>query len=171
MTNTLSSAALTALGLALVAGTSAADAQTVITRDISGQPVATVITQQPVQTVTTETTRTVRPNGRVRERRVVTTTRRTVVNQAAVPAQPLYDVVTPAPAPIVAPAPVVTARPYGPPLYDTVAAPTMDDTLVNAAVAPIAPAPAVPAYRYVYQPDRILVIDPVTNIAVQSIPR
>jgi hypothetical protein len=162
MTNTLSTAALTALGLALVAGSSAANAQTVITRDISGQPVETVITQQPMQTVTTETTRTVRPNGRVREHRVVTTTRRTVVNQAAVPAQPLYDVVAPAPAP------VVTTRTYGPPLYDTVAAPTLDDTVVNAAVAP---APAVPAYRYVYEPDRILVIDPVTNIAVQSIPR
>ena len=56
-------------------------------------------------------------------------------------------------------------------------------------VAPVAPAvqPAVPAapvlgattggpvamptYRYVYQPDRILVIDPYTNIAVQAIPR
>ena len=169
MTNTLSSAALAALCLSLVAGSTAANAQTVITRDISGQPVETVITQ-PVQTVTTETTRTVRPNGRVRERRVVTTTRRTVVNQAAVPAQPLYDVVTP-PAPFVAPAPVVTTRTYGRPLYDMVAAPTVDDTMINAAVAPIAPASAVPAYRYVYEPDRILVIDPVTNIAVQSIPR
>jgi len=26
-------------------------------------------------------------------------------------------------------------------------------------------------YRYVYEPDRILVIDPTTNIAVQAIPR
>jgi len=26
-------------------------------------------------------------------------------------------------------------------------------------------------YRYVYEPDRILVIDPATNIAVQAIPR
>jgi hypothetical protein len=30
---------------------------------------------------------------------------------------------------------------------------------------------AMPTYRYVYQPDRILVIDPYTNIAVQAIPR
>jgi hypothetical protein len=30
---------------------------------------------------------------------------------------------------------------------------------------------AAPAYRYVYEPDRILVIDPTTGIAVQSIPR
>ena len=165
MTNTISSAALAALGLALVAGPSAAQAQTVIMRDISGQPVETVITQQPVQTVqTTETVRTVRPNGRSSERRVVTT-RRTVVRQDVAP-QPLYDVGAP-------PAPVVAARPYERPLYDTVMgpAPTLDETAVNAAVAPGAPAPAMPAYRYVYESDRILVIDPVTNIAVQSIPR
>jgi hypothetical protein len=29
----------------------------------------------------------------------------------------------------------------------------------------------MPAYRYVYEPDRILVIDPVTGIAVQALPR
>jgi hypothetical protein len=29
----------------------------------------------------------------------------------------------------------------------------------------------VPAYRYVYQPDRILVIEPATGIAVQALPR
>jgi hypothetical protein len=29
----------------------------------------------------------------------------------------------------------------------------------------------MPAYRYVYEADRILVIDPYTNIAVQAIPR
>lgn len=173
MTNSISYPALAAaLGVALVAGSSAADAQTVIARDAAGQPVATtVITQQPVQTVqTTETVRTVRPKGRVSERRVVTT-RRTVVSQdvmpAPMPAQPLYDVVTPA-------APVVTSaypRAYPRPLYDTVVAPTVDDSVVDAAVAPAAPVAAVPAYRYVYEPDRILVIDPVTNIAVQSIPR
>ncbi len=49
------------------------------------------------------------------------------------------------------------------------------------AAAPVAAPPLVgtaPAvasepytYRYVYQPDRILVVDPVTGIAVQSIPR
>jgi len=33
----------------------------------------------------------------------------------------------------------------------------------------VAPAPVI--YRYVYEPDRILVIDPTTNIAVQAIPR
>jgi hypothetical protein len=164
MTNAIPAAAVAALGLTLGVA-SAAQAQTVITRDISGQPVETVITQQPVQTVqTTTTTRTVRPNGRTTERRVVTT-RRTVVNEAVAPARPVYDVVTPAP--------VVAAETYPRPLYDTVVAPapTVDETVVNAEVAPIAPAPAVSAYRYIYQPDRILVMDPVANVVVQVIPR
>jgi len=167
MRNTISyAAALTALGLA-IAGPTAAKAQTVI----SGQPVETVITQQPVQTVqtTTETVRTVRPGARPTVRkRVVTTTRQTVVSQRTVAPQPLYDVVPPAP---------LVARTYAPPLYDTVAPPlydtvapipTVDDTYVNA----LAPAgAAIPVYRYVYEPDRILVIDPTTNIAIQAIPR
>jgi hypothetical protein len=149
---------LTALGLAVAAGPTAANAQTVI----SDQPVETVITQQPVQTVqTTETVRTVRPGARPIERkRVVTTTRQTVVSQRAVAPQPLYDVVPPAP---------VVTRSYAPPLYDTVApAQTVDDTYVNA----LPPAGAAyPVYRYVYEPGRILVIDPATNIAIQAIPR
>jgi hypothetical protein len=93
-------------------------------------------------------------------RRVVTTTRQTVVSQRTVAPQPLYDVVPPAP---------LVARTYAPPLYDTVAPiPTVDDTYVNA----LAPAgAAIPVYRYVYEPDRILVIDPTTNIAIQAIPR
>jgi len=169
--------ALTALGLALAAGPTVASAQTVI----SGQPIETVITQ-PVQTIqTTETVRTVRPATRLERKRVVTTTRRTVVSQRTMAAQPLYDVVPPAPAPLVtrtytpplydvaAPAPVVTRTYTPPPLYDVVApAPVVDDTVV----APLAPAVApIPVYRYVYEPDRILVVDPVTNIAIQSIPR
>jgi hypothetical protein len=167
MRNTISyAAALTALGLA-VAGPTAAKAQTVI----SGQPVETVITQQPVQTVqtTTETVRTVRPGARPTVRkRVVTTTRQTVVSQRTVAPQPLYDVVPPAPL-----ATRTYAAPlYGtvaPPLYDTVApVPTVDDTYINA--LPPAGA-AIPVYRYVYEPDRILVIDPTTNIAIQAIPR
>src|SRR5580693_9639449 len=108
MRNALS--ALTALGLAVAVGPTAARAQTVI----SDQPVETIITQQPVQTVqTTETTRTVRPGARpIVRKRVVTTTRQTVVSQRAVAAQPLYDVVPPAP---------LAARTYAPPLYDTIA--------------------------------------------------
>jgi hypothetical protein len=145
--------ALAALGLAVAAGPT--NAQTVI----SDHPVETVITQ-PVQTVqTTETVRTVRHGARAVERkRVVTTTR--VVSQRIVAPQPLYDVVLPAPAP---------ARTYTPPLYDVVApAPVVEDTVF----APVPPAVApIPLYRYVYEPDRILVVDPVTNIAIQSIPR
>jgi hypothetical protein len=159
--------ALTALGVAVAVGPTVANAQTVI----SGQPVETVITQQPVQTVqtTTETVRTVRPGARPTVRkRVVTITRQTVVSQRAVAPQPLYDVVPPAP---------LATRTYAPPLYDTVApplydtvapVPTVDDTYVN--VLPAAGA-AIPLYRYVYEPDRILVIDPATNIAIQAIPR
>jgi hypothetical protein len=157
MRNTIS--ALTALGLAVAAGPTAANAQTVI----SGQPVEAVITQQPVQTVqTTETVRTVRLGARPTVRkRVVTTTRETVVSQHAVAPQPLYDVAPP-------PAPLET-RIYAPPLYDTVApVPTVDDTYVNALPAA---GVAIPVYRYVYEPDRILVIDPATNIAIQAIPR
>lgn len=157
MRNTIScAAALTALGLA-IAGPTAAKAQTVI----PDQPVETVITQQPVQTIqTTETVRTVRPGARpIVRKRVVTTTRQTVVSQRAVAAQPLYDVVQPAP---------LATRAYAPPLYDTVApVPTVDDTYVNA----LPPGAAIPVYRYVYEPDRILVVDPVTNIAIQAIPR
>jgi len=164
MRNTIS--ALTALGLAIAAGPTVANAQTVI----SDQPVETVITQQPVQTVqTTETVRTVRPGARPTVRkRVVTTTRQTVVSQRAIAPQPLYDVMPPAP---------VVTRTYAPPLYDTAAPPlydtvapaqTVDDTYINA--LPPASA-AVPVYRYVYEPDRILVVDPVTNIAIQAIPR
>src|ERR1700683_299661 len=161
MRNTIS--ALTALGLAVAAGSTAANAQTVI----SDQPVETVITQQPVQTVeTTETVRTVRPGARPIVRKRVVTTTRTVVSQHAVASQPLYDVVPPAP---------LATRTYAPPLYDTVApplydtaapAPTVHETYVNA--LPPAGA-AVPVYRYIYEPDRILVVDPTTNIAIQAI--
>ena len=156
MRNTIS--ALTALGVAVAVGPTVANAQTVI----SGQPVETVITQQPVQTIqTTETIRTIRPGARPTvRRRVVTTTRQTVVSQRAVAPQPLYDVAPPAP---------LATRTYTPPLYDTVApVPTVDDTYVNALPQTGA---AIPVYRYVYEPDRILVIDPATNIAIQAIPR
>jgi hypothetical protein len=68
--------------------------------------------------------------------------------------EPLYDA-APAPVP---PAPVYDYSNYGysTPVYDVVA-------------APVATQPVI--YRYVYEPDRILVIDPVTGIAVQAIPR
>ncbi len=163
-----------ALGLALAAGGTAAHAQTIITPAVVDQPVvtlpaATVVQPETVQTTTT--VRTVRPAPRWSRRQVVTTrtiTRRlvptTTVIARTVPAtpQPLYDEVAPAPD---------AAMPQ--PLYDEVAAPM--------AAAPVAAPPLVGTapvvasepytYRYVYQPDRILVVDPVTGIAMQSIPR
>jgi hypothetical protein len=154
----------TALGLAAAAFAPAAHAETIVTRQIVSQPVETV------RTVTT--TRTIRRAPRSR----VVVTRRTTISE-----RPVYDVAVPAPAPVydvAPPAPVVTTYPR--PIYD-VAAPVEDDTvvgpappLVDQALVSGAPVPVgtiVPAYRYVYQPDRILVIDPVSGIAVQSLPR
>lgn len=163
-----------ALGLALAAGGTAAHAQTIITPAVVDQPVVTVPTAtvvQPETVQTTETVRTVRPAPRSARRQVVTTrtiTRRlvptTTVIARTVPAtpQPLYDEVAPAP---------VATTPQ--PLYDEVAAPV--------AAAAVMPPPVIGApnsiasepytYRYIYQPDRILVVDPVTGIAVRAIPR
>jgi hypothetical protein len=95
----------------------------------------------------------------------VTTVRTTTVQQIAAPpataaydelpqGPPLYDVVAPAPPPLVAAQPIVPA-----------AAPVVGGT------APLVAGTALPLYRYVYEPDRILVIDPTTNIAIQAIPR
>src|SRR5580658_9953319 len=146
-----SSISYIAVAVALAAGTTAANAQTFITRD---QPVETVITQQPMQTVTTETVQTVRPAPRSVRRQVVTTKR---------------TVTTTTPAPVA----TIAANPQTlydqAPLYDTMApppAPTIDDAVINASVGT-----TIPAYRYVYEPDRILVIDPSTGIAVQALPR
>jgi hypothetical protein len=173
-----------AAGLALVAGAGAANAQTVIT----SQPAA--------QTVTTETTtRTVRTLPPHAARRQVVTTR--TVTQHVVPApttvidrrtaattypRPIYDEVVSAPAvtaprpvyseaPPVPLAPTVVATPtytpptYSPPLYDEVVAtpPAVDNGTIVAAQPYM--------YRYVYQPNSILVIDPATGDVVQTIPR
>lgn len=170
----------TVLGLALAAGASAGNAQTVIDPPLVTVPATTV---QPMQTIqTTVTTRTVRPAPRTAHRQIVTTrtvTRRvvatpTVVARTATAApRTLYDTV--------APASVVTAAgdyyapraydDYAPRLYDVVTAPAV-------ASAPVATMPVVQGqyttpffYRYVYEPDRILVIDPNTGVAVQAIPR
>jgi hypothetical protein len=144
----------TALGVVFVAGMSAAQAQTVITA-----PAPTIQT-------TTETVRTVRPVPHRARREVVTT--RTVTRQVVPPAsviagpvaaQPLYDEV--------APAPLAADADYQPPLYDAAVLPA-------AGPAPWVGPPAVTSpyiYRYVYEPDRILVIDPTTNITVQALPR
>lgn len=74
-------------------------------------------------------------------------------------APPLYDV---APAPVVAAPAAVAPAPV-------VAAPAVAVAPEPLIAAPVATAPVI--YRYVYEPDRILVIDPATNIAVQAIPR
>jgi hypothetical protein len=145
-----------ALAFALATGTSAANAQATITRQISDQPVETVITQEPT-VQTTETVRTVRPAARSTVRHQVVTTQRTVVSQRVVPAPP----------PVIDQA--VAANPA--PLYNYVppvgAAPTVDETMV--AQPPLGS--TIPVYRYIYEPDRILVIDPNTNIAIQALPR
>jgi hypothetical protein len=182
----------TALGVALAAGASVAQAQTVETV-IAPQPSSGVIAQQPVaappagvlvtpsaRTVqavpieTVETVRTVRSTTtpKVVTRRVVrsrtanrvTTTRTTTVRQGIV-TTPAFVAAAPAVAAIAEPTYTEVMR--GPRLYDVV---TPAPGIATQPV-PFAPGTMVPTYRYVYQPDRILVIDPYTNIAVQSIPR
>jgi hypothetical protein len=75
---------------------------------------------------------------------------------------------------VVAAAPVYDELKRGPRLYD-VATPAAVAPAVQPAVPVLGATTAVggpvASYRYVYQPDRILVIDPYTNIAVQAIPR
>jgi hypothetical protein len=88
--------------------------------------------------------------------------------------RPVYDVVAPA-----ASAPVVA--PYPRPVYDVaaplpapaVAEPIADETVVGPGgpVPPDAAGPPMPTYHYVYEWDRILVIDDATGIAVQALPR
>jgi hypothetical protein len=154
-----------ALGLTLVAAASAA-AQTSPVVTAPAAPIAT----EPAQTAgVATTTRSRRPIARraagpIVGRRAVAT-RRTYASDRSVPIA-----ATPAAAVAPAPAPVVS---YGAPVYD------IDPTPVGAPVGVVAPAagpavpvvPAVPAYQYIYQFDRILVVDPVTGIAVQALPR
>jgi hypothetical protein len=180
-----------AFGVALLTGTSVASAQTVETivtpapgpAVIAQAPVAVppsgvlltqpapVVVAAPMETVeTVKTVRTTTPAARHHATRTrpadrVTTVRTTTLQQVPVPpataayeelvqGPPLYDVVAPAPPPVVVPPPLVPA-----------AAPVVGPA------APIVAGTAVPLYRYVYEPDRILVIDPATNIAIQAIPR
>ncbi len=193
----------TVLGAALVAGASAANAQTVIAREIADRPVETVITQQPgsvlvaqepvvtvpgtvvtepvaaVPVETVETVRTVRsttisPRHRIVSRHVirsraanrVTTTRTTVTERVL----PVPAVVAPPAVAAVAP-PTYTDVVQGPPVAPAPAYPErLYDVVMPARVVPPPAAPvggamfgagtAVPTYRYVYEPDRILGIDP-----------
>ncbi len=169
------------LAVALLAGASAANAQDVITQPLPPGAVvprpAPALETVPVETV--ETVETVRSVGHAARRPithrfvrsrpeniVTTTTRRTILGERVVPAP---AVVAPSPpvAAIAEPAytDVVEAPPaYPPPLYDAA-------TPATVVAEPVVGAPVAPAYRYVYELDCILVIDPITGIAVQAIPR
>ena len=191
------SVVLAGLGIALMAATSAAraqPAQTVVAPAVGRAvvvqgPVAvppsgvllpaasTVAATTPVETVETVRTVTTTQPRRVHRRVVVrprTVDRVTTITRT-ITVRP--GVVAPGVAPGVVAAAPVYDEPIRPRLYDVVtSAPG-----VATAVAPAAPvvgtttaiaAPAaMPAYWYVYQPDRILVVDPYTNIPVQVIPR
>ena len=162
-----------------------------------GPPVggySAIATVAPVRTVETiETVRTIRP-ARTARRQIVT--RQTTISQVTYP-RTLYDYAGPATA-IAAPAYNTAAyynanatRPlydyagpataiaapvysdaayynygarYARPLYDT-ATPVVAQTVV---ATPVSPAPF---YRYVYQWNRILVVDPQTNLIVRTLPR
>ena len=185
-----------ALALALVTGASTAHAQTFV----GGRyvepigPGAAAPVAAPVETIqTTQTVRTIRAAPLPPVRRQVVTTRTITRRVAPAPAvvagtvaaapQPLYDTAVlpavPAPAAVYAPAydyGYDYGYEYGAPFYDAAPAAAVSTAIAPAPVvaapvvaAPVATQPVI--YRYVYEPDRILVIDPVTNIAVQAIPR
>ena len=151
----------------------------VVAQPAPGVAVQTVETVRTVQSTTT-------PRRRVAGRplRTVTTTR-TTVRERVVPALTVTAApITPAVRAIAQPGYTEVVAAPGAPL--TYPAP-LYDVVTGAAVAPLAsPAPTgvfaqptvggavvtpLPAYRYVYEPDRILVIDANSGIAVQAIPR
>jgi hypothetical protein len=166
-----------ALGLTLVAAAPAA-AQTSPVVTAPAAPMATQPVQAAGDATTTRTRRPVarRAAGPIAGRRAVAT-RRTYVSGRVVPpaATPAAAVAAAAPAPgydygdaALAPAPV-----DGAPYYDIAPAPVYAPSgVVAPAAGPAVPvAPVVPAYQYIYQFDRILVVDPVTGIAMQALPR
>jgi hypothetical protein len=164
------------------------------------QPVETIQTIQTVRTVRAAPLPPVRRQivtTRTITRRVMPIEPAVVAGTVAAAPQPLYNA---AAAAVAAPvADLYPAPAYGyptPPLYDAAPAPVppapvygysnqgysnygYSTPVYDVAPAAVAPAPVVAApiatqpiiYRYVYEPDRILVIDPATNIAVQAIPR
>lgn len=158
----------------LLGGASIANAQDVVTQPLP--PGAVVV--RPAQTLetvpveTVETVHTVRSVGHAARRPTsrhlarshpqsivtTTTTRRTILGERLVPA---LAVIAPAP-------PLATVAE---PTYAEIPAPAYPPRLYDVATEPVFGAPVAPAYRYVYEPDRILVIDPATGIAVQAIPR
>jgi hypothetical protein len=162
------------------------------------QPVETIQTIQTVRTVRAAPLPPVRRQivtTHTITRRVMPAAPAVLAGTVAAAPQPLYDV---APAAVAAPvADIYPAPVYGystPQLYDAAPVPPApvygysrygysnygySTPVYDVAPVAVAPAPVVTApvatqpviYRYVYEPDRILVIDPVTNIAVQAIPR
>jgi len=176
----------TVLGFVLLAGTAAANAQTVLPQSRVAVPPGTILAQsgQVVDTVpveTVETVQTVEPARRItrhpamRSRpAVVTTTTRRIVRERVLPTQTVV-------APLAEPTydDMALSQPVGAaPLYDVVAPPAWAPPgaappMLGAAVVgqPVGFGAPMPAYRYVYEPDRILVIDQTTGIAVQAIPR
>ena len=122
---------------------------------------------EPVQTVETITTvRTIRPVTRSNVHRQIVTTQTTVRRMAATTnSRLLYDYVGTAPV-VSTPAYRSTASygaHYARPLYDVVGTPAAQ-TVGAGIISP-------PLYRYVYQWDRILVVDPSTNVVMQALPR
>jgi hypothetical protein len=164
----------TVIAAALLGGASIANAQDVVTGPLP--PGAVVM--RPAQTVetvpvdTVETVQTVRSVGHAARRPTsrhlagshpesivtTTTTWRTILGERLVPAP---AVIAPAP-------PLATAAE---PTYAEIPAPAYPPRLYDVATEPVFGAPVAPAYRYVYEPNRILVIDPAIGIAVQAIPR
>jgi hypothetical protein len=128
-----------------------------------------VATVEPMQTIETiETVQTIRPAARSAARREIVTRQTTVRGFAPnTYVQPLYSYAGSA-ATVSTPAYGQTSNydygtSYARPLYNTVATPA-----ITAVAAPVI---TEPAYRYVYQWDRILVVDPSTNLIVQALPR
>ena len=181
----------TAFGVTLAAAIPVAHAQTVYDAAetvVAPQPVvvappaAAIVAPPAVRTVRTVTTTTAaHPVRRPVARRQVAVRRHTYVAPATTTTSTTVATMVPAPAPYVggplygavASPPPPAVEPYDTePLYDTVAEPAAP-AIIPADTAPgaVPVGPAVPAYQYVYQDDRILVIDPNTGIAVEAIPR
>jgi hypothetical protein len=152
---------------------------TVVTEPVATAPVETV------ETVRTVRSTTISPRHRIISRHVI---RSRAANRVTTTRIPVTERVVPASAMVAAPAGEAVA----PPTYTDVVqgphvvpAPAYPERLYDVVTpAPVVPPPAapvgralfgagtaVPTYRYVYQLDRVLVIDPYTNIAVQAIPR
>ena len=188
----------TAVGLALAAVAPSAHAETIVTRHVVSQPVEIVRTVTTTRTVRPVVRRHVVVTRRTVTERVIPAAPVAPARAAIATTypRPVYDVVAPAPVPVPYPHPVYdVAAPAPPPpvvpayprpVYDVVApapavaapvaapvADVVDDTVVapGVPVPPDAVGPPMPTYHYVYEWDRVLVIDDATGIAVQALPR